>query len=111
MSQGDIEKATGLLRCYTSRVEHGFTVPSLGAIERYAKGLDVPLYKIFYDMEMPLTKRLNPRAKIEKLAATSGKRGKEHQFLSKVWTLLESLNESDRQLWLAIADRLSGTEH
>jgi predicted transcriptional regulator len=29
MSQGDIEKRTGLLRCYLSRVENGHTVPSL----------------------------------------------------------------------------------
>jgi len=29
LSQGDIEKKTGLLRCYLSRVENGHTVPSL----------------------------------------------------------------------------------
>ena len=29
MSQGDIEKRTGLLRCYLSRVENGHTIPSL----------------------------------------------------------------------------------
>ena len=31
LSQGDIEKATGLLRCYTSRVENGHTVNTLMA--------------------------------------------------------------------------------
>ena len=29
LSQGDIEKRAGLLRCYTSRVENGHTVPAL----------------------------------------------------------------------------------
>ena len=29
LSQGDIEERTGMLRCYTSRVENGHTVPSL----------------------------------------------------------------------------------
>jgi len=29
LSQGDVEKSSGLLRCYISRVEHGHTVPSL----------------------------------------------------------------------------------
>ena len=29
LSQGDIEKRTGMLRCYTSRVENGHTVPSI----------------------------------------------------------------------------------
>jgi DNA-binding XRE family transcriptional regulator len=28
LSQGDIEKRTGLLRCYISRVENGHTVPA-----------------------------------------------------------------------------------
>jgi len=30
LSQGDIEKKTGLLRCYLSRVENGHTVPLAG---------------------------------------------------------------------------------
>lgn len=29
LSQGDIEKRTGLLRCYLSRVENGHTVPAI----------------------------------------------------------------------------------
>jgi transcriptional regulator with XRE-family HTH domain len=29
LSQGQIEKRSGLLRCYISRVEHGHTVPSI----------------------------------------------------------------------------------
>ncbi len=32
LSQGDIEKRTGLLRCYLSRVENGHTVPSLDTL-------------------------------------------------------------------------------
>ena len=32
LSQGDIERVTGLLRCYTSRVENGHTVPSLDGV-------------------------------------------------------------------------------
>jgi transcriptional regulator with XRE-family HTH domain len=34
MSQGDIEKRTGLLRCYISRVENEHTVPSVETLER-----------------------------------------------------------------------------
>jgi transcriptional regulator with XRE-family HTH domain len=33
LSQGDIEKRTGLLRSYTSRVESGYTVPTIAAGE------------------------------------------------------------------------------
>jgi transcriptional regulator with XRE-family HTH domain len=47
-SQGDIEKRTGLLRCYISRVECGHTAPTLGTMEKWAKALDLELYQLFY---------------------------------------------------------------
>lgn len=47
-SQGDIEKRTGLLRCYTSRVENGHTVPSLETLEKYARALEIELYQLFF---------------------------------------------------------------
>ena len=34
MSQGDIEKRSGLLRCYISRVENDHTVPSVDTLEK-----------------------------------------------------------------------------
>jgi transcriptional regulator with XRE-family HTH domain len=37
LSQGDIEKKTGLLRCYLSRVENGHTVPSLDTLSKIAR--------------------------------------------------------------------------
>src|SRR5690349_15994820 len=43
LSQGDIEKRTGLLRCYLSRVENGHTVPSLDTLSKIAQALDVPM--------------------------------------------------------------------
>ncbi len=49
LSQGDIEKRTGLLRCYTSRVENGHTVPSVETLEKYAHALEVPVHKIFFE--------------------------------------------------------------
>ena len=49
LSQGDIEKRTGLFRCYTSRVENGYTVPTIGTLEKYASALEVPLYRFFTD--------------------------------------------------------------
>ena len=52
-SQGDIEKRTGLLRCYISRVENGHTVPAIETLEKLARALEVPLYQLFYDGEEP----------------------------------------------------------
>ena len=53
LSQGDIEKRTGLLRCYISRVENGHTVPAVETLEKLARALEIPLYQLFYDGENP----------------------------------------------------------
>jgi transcriptional regulator with XRE-family HTH domain len=49
LSQGDIEKRTGLLRCYVSRVENEHTVPSVDTLEKLARALEVPMYRLFTD--------------------------------------------------------------
>ena len=53
LSQGDVEKRTGLLRCYISRVENGHTVPAIETLEKLARALECPLYQLFYDGEEP----------------------------------------------------------
>ena len=57
MSQGDIEKRTGLLRCYISRIENGHTVPSIETLEKMARALEVPMYQLFYDGEQTPSSR------------------------------------------------------
>ncbi len=49
LSQGDIQKRTGLLRCYVSRVENGHTVPSLETLERWAGALGIEMYQLFFE--------------------------------------------------------------
>jgi transcriptional regulator with XRE-family HTH domain len=43
LSQGDMEKRTGLFRCYISRVENGHTIPAIETIEKFARALEVPM--------------------------------------------------------------------
>lgn len=47
LSQGDIERRTGLLRCYLSRVENGHTVPSLETLAKIAEALEISLADFF----------------------------------------------------------------
>ena len=42
LSQGDIEKRSGLKRAYISRVENGHTVPSVETLEKLTRALEVP---------------------------------------------------------------------
>src|SRR5258707_5469062 len=63
LSQGDIEKLTGLLRCYISRVENGHTVPAIETLEKMARALEVPRYRLFHAGEVPagLSKMTPPK--------------------------------------------------
>ena len=48
LSQGYIEKRTGLLRSYLSRVENGHTIPSVATLEKIARAMDMHLYQFLY---------------------------------------------------------------
>jgi len=111
MSQGDVEKATGLLRCYTSRVENGHTVPSLETLERYAAAFKVPLYRLFYEGdEPPQLPKLTPRGNLEELAKARGPKGSEARFLLKLKGMLSKIGERDRAVFLAMVQKLAAGE-
>ncbi len=61
LSQGDIERGTGLMRSYVSRVEGGFTQPAIETLEKWSKALDPELYQLFYTCKgKPQPARLTP---------------------------------------------------
>ena len=108
LSQGDIEKRTGLLRCYISRVENGHTVPSLETLERLAAALEIPLYQLFYEGDTePVLPNLSKRRTTEELALDA-EQEKEVRFFEKVKRLLSKIDEKDRQLLLYMAQKLAG---
>ena len=90
LSQGDIEKRTGLLRAYTSRVEHGHTVPSIGTLEKYANALGVPLYRFFTDEES-LVKLKLPRSDDGSLWGSGGKERGAFQKLAKALSRMDNM--------------------
>lgn len=108
LSQGDIEKVSGLLRCYISRVERGHTIPSLDTLERFAAALDMPLYRLFYsgDQAPPLPS-LTPRKTLEDLAQAEGEEGSKARFLLKLKGLMDRMGETDRDFLIDFAKMLS----
>jgi transcriptional regulator with XRE-family HTH domain len=108
LSQGDIEKTTGLLRCYISRVENGHTIPSLETLERFAAALDTPLYRLFYSGEGDApTPNLSDRKSLEALVEQGGKAGDEARFLLRFKSIMAGLKEPDREVLLALAKKLA----
>jgi transcriptional regulator with XRE-family HTH domain len=97
LSQGDIEKKTGLLRCYLSRVENGHTVPSLDTLSKIAIALDLPIAQFFADDT--LGQQLNARHISDD----------ELRFLSQIRRYSTNLNDSDRKLLLAMVKKFAAT--
>ena len=107
LSQGDIEKRTGLFRCYTSRVENGYTVPSIGTLEKYASALEVPLYRFFTDEVAVKGPKL---LQLEEDSSLWGNRGKERGVFQALAKALSRMDERDRKLLVSMAQRMSGRD-
>lgn len=97
MSQGDIEKRTGLLRCYLSRVENGHTVPSLETLQKIARALDLQLAEFF--AEEVVAKEMSSLHLNEE----------EIRFLTQVQRYSAHLSDSDRKLLLAMVRKFAQT--
>jgi transcriptional regulator with XRE-family HTH domain len=106
LSQGDIQKRTGLLRPYISRVECGHTIPAVETLEKFAHALEVPLYQLFYEGKEPLDLPSLPKRKTTDEIAR-GKSGREARLLVKFCRLLARMNEADRKLLLYTAQKMA----
>jgi len=106
LSQGDIEKRSGLFRCYISRVENGHTVLAIETLEKLARALEVPMYQLFYDGEEPPKLPNLPKRKSSDEIAW-GSSGKDARYLSKLRRLLAKSAEEDRKLLLNLAQKMA----
>jgi transcriptional regulator with XRE-family HTH domain len=106
LSQGDIEKRTGLLRCYISRVENGHTVPSIETLEKMARALEVPLYKLFYDGDKP-AKAPDVFKQESSDDDLWGNSGKDAKYLSQLRRLMGKASEQDRKLLLHTLQKMA----
>jgi transcriptional regulator with XRE-family HTH domain len=105
LSQGDIEKRTGLFRCYISRVENGHTVPGVETLEKLARAFEVPLYQLFYDGEEPPKLPNLPNRNSSDIAW--GSIGKDARFLNKLRRVLSKTAEEDRKLVMHMAQKMA----
>lgn len=109
LSQGDIEKQTGLLRCYISRVENGHTVPSVDTLEKLAKAMEIPLYRLFYDGEQPPKLPNLPKGKTGDDIAW-GSSGKDAKMLGQFRRLLGWVDKKDLKILLFMAQKMAAPQ-
>lgn len=105
LTQGDIEERSGLLRCYTSRVENGHTVPSLETIEKIARALDIPLYQVFYDGEKP--PQVEPVVTDGRRKLPFGRSETDAKFIQSLLRIVEAMDTASRKRLLKVAREIS----
>jgi transcriptional regulator with XRE-family HTH domain len=106
LSQGDIENKTGLLRCYVSRVENGHTVPAIDTLEKFARALEVPMYRLFYDGENPPKLPTLPKRQSAD-DVVWGNSGKDAHQLAKFCRLFSQMKQGDLGLLLLMAQKMA----
>ena len=103
LSQGDIEKRTGLLRCYVSRVENNHTVPSVDTLEKLARALEVPMYQLFHAGEASAEVRKTKVAEDNNW----GLSGRDRTYFVALHKALSDMTAKDRSLLLHMAKRVA----
>jgi transcriptional regulator with XRE-family HTH domain len=102
LSQGDMEKRIGLLRCYISRVENNHTVPSVDTLEKMARALEVPMYRFFTDDEHVKAPNI-PGELTTRRAANP----KQERLLQSFATLFARMDEKSRRLLIHMAAKMA----
>lgn len=92
LSQDDIEKATGLVRPYISRVENGHTIPSVGTLQKWTKALEMQLYQVLYEGDKPPKPPKVQSKGDEKLWGNSGREARQ---MDRLRHLLASLARAE----------------
>ena len=106
LSQREIEKRSGLICCYISRVENGHTVPAVEPPEKFARALEVPMYQLFYEGEKPPKPPSLPKRKTAN-GKEWGSSGKEARLLKTFLRLFSRMKESELGLVLFMAQKMA----
>jgi transcriptional regulator with XRE-family HTH domain len=95
LSQGDIERRSGLLRSYISRVEGGYTAPSLTTLEKFARALEVEPYQLLYHGEgRPAAIKAPEQTGLSKAA-------------KRLLKMMDSMSAGNRKLLLTVASKFA----
>jgi transcriptional regulator with XRE-family HTH domain len=95
LSQGDIERRSGLLRSYISRVEGGYTAPSIQTLEKFSKALEVEPYQLLFLGEgKPSAPKIPDQVNLSKP-------------VKKLIKAFEMMSSTNRRLFLSMAEKLA----
>src|SRR5712692_4863036 len=101
LTQGDIDKRTGLARTHISRLENDHTIPAIETLEKFAQALEIPLYVIFYEGGA------SPKPALPLRSKQPGEPRKNTRFVARLRRTLGRIGERHRQLLMHLATRMA----
>jgi transcriptional regulator with XRE-family HTH domain len=101
LSQGHIEKRTGLFRCYVSRVENNHTVPSIETLEKWTRALDISLSQLFADGQAPKPLPMLKNSRVPKLSRVAANN------LRRVETAFARMKPRDMNIITGLAQKFA----
>ena len=106
-TQAELAERMGTTQSAIARMEGGGARPNLETLEKLARALELSMYRLFYDGELPpklpSSLRQKPGANLE-----WGASGKNRLYLSKLRRCLARIDERDRKLLMATAQKVAG---
>src|SRR5260370_29181490 len=105
LTRGDLQERTGMQRTYIWRVENGYTVPAIETLEKFARGLDVPIYRFFYE-----GRGRPPLVPVTESGGLWGAQGGGKKKLQRLRRLPGQMDESQRSLLVYLADEMEPRE-
>jgi len=106
LSPGDVEKRTGFLCCYRSRVENGHTVPAIETLDKFARALEIPPYQLFYDGETAPKLPNLPKGKTGNDIAWASS-GRDAKILGQFRMHLSRAEEKDLRILLFVTQKMA----
>jgi transcriptional regulator with XRE-family HTH domain len=112
LTRVDIEQRVGVSRSCVSRIENGETLPGIETLEKLARVLGAPLYRFFYNGNLPPNPSNSSNQKSRKNGGDIlwGSKGKERELLFQFYHLFGRMKESDRKRLFFIAQKLAPSE-
>src|SRR5271165_4751612 len=103
LTQGDVQRVTGLTRPYISRVENGRSVPGVAILEKWARAFDMPLYELMHDGEQPPAPLKVGTGNEETLWGDAGTQAAE---LDQLRGALSKMDDRQRNILLSVVHRM-----
>lgn len=107
LSQTDVEERSGMQRAYISQIENNHKTPTVETLEKFARALEVPMYRFFHEGDKPPEPPIHPHIIAEESAILWGSEGEDARYLGRLRRQLSKLDENDRLLILRLTRKFA----